>query len=139
MTLVSLTDVEEKATTDSLWLLRAPLALLFAFSGITKMIDLEAGRAEMAHFGLPELSVFAIVALQLVGAIALITGWGIRITAIALALFVIMASFLAHSPIADGTINVRQSTTFVEHLVIVGALLVLTRPASGRRISSHIS
>lgn len=115
-------EMDAPLSLDRSWLLRLPLALLFGFSAVTKVIDLDAGYAEMAQFGLPEASVFPLIALQLVGAAALLSGFALRLAAFALAVFVLTASTLAHNPFASGQFDVRQATTFLEHIVIIAAL-----------------
>ena len=131
MTAIQAMDAPLQTRSQGWWALRLPLAALFAFSALTKLFDLEAGFGEMAHFGLPALALFPLIAFQLSGAVALIAGLWLRPVSLALAAFVLIASIMAHNPIAAGGLDVRQATVFLEHGVIIGALLWLAgRPTS---------
>ncbi|MEM1050904.1 MAG: DoxX family protein [Pseudomonadota bacterium] len=124
-------DAPEQICSDGCWALRAPLAALFAFSALTKLFDLQAGFGEMAHFGLPALVLFPLIAFQFGSAVALVAGLWLRPVSLALAAFVLIASIMAHNPITASEFDVRQATVFLEHGVIIGALVWLAgRPAS---------
>ena len=97
-------------------LLIAGICLPFLFSGVAKLLDFSGAVAEFStFFGQPALFAALTIALQLgapVVAIAL-RGKAAVLAALALALFTVAATLLAHS---------REITVFVEHLSITFAL-----------------
>lgn len=117
-----------------LLIVRICLSAVFLYSGLTKLLDPAAGLAEMRAFGLP-LPAFALagtIVLQLAGGMAILAGTAARTSALMLAAFTLAATLLAHdfwnSPAAAFT---RQLTVALEHLAIVGGLLLLSATGPG--------
>jgi putative oxidoreductase len=107
---------------------RVLIALIFLYSAITKVLDWSAGLQEVQSLGmpLPMLVLTSTVALQLCGGIMLALGWHTRSAAAVLAGFTLVASLVAH-PFwrSIGTAAQRQRVTFIEHLAIVGGLMMV--------------
>ena len=99
-------------------LLIAGVCLPFLFSGFAKLLDFNGAVAEFASFGFPVPAVFAAltIALQLGASAAAIAMRSLPaiLAALALALFTVAATLIAHS---------HQPMIFVEHLSIAFALV----------------
>ena len=116
--------------------LKNPLALLgrillshiFIYSGFGKLGNLEGTAGYIASKGLPLASLLAPATglFELVLGAALLFGWQARWSALALALFTVLASFLFHafwSVPADQ--QTMQSLMFMKNFSIVGGLLMV--------------
>jgi uncharacterized membrane protein YphA (DoxX/SURF4 family) len=110
-------------------LARACLAAVFLYSGQDKLRRWKAGVKEVADLGLPWPRFFAAATIvtQLLGGLAVLTGIGMAWGAAALALFTLAATALGH-PFwrLRGDHARQQFTTSLEHLAIVGGLILLT-------------
>ena len=98
-------------------LLVAGICLPFLFSGVAKLLDFEGAVAEFsAFFGFPAVFAALTIALQLGASVVAIAlpGRAAVVAALALALFTVAATLLAHS---------HQLAIFVEHLSIAFALV----------------
>jgi uncharacterized membrane protein YphA (DoxX/SURF4 family) len=109
-------------------LARACLAAVFLYSGQDKLRRWEAGVKEVEDLGLPWPRFFAAatIATQLLGGLSVLTGIGMAFGAAALAFFTLAATALGH-PFwrLRGDRARQQFTTSLEHLAIVGGLLLL--------------
>ncbi|MEM7060975.1 MAG: DoxX family protein [Pseudomonadota bacterium] len=76
----------------------ACLAAVFLYSAVTKALDRRAAVAEFADIGIPFATVAlpAVVALQLLGGVALVIGVLDRIAAPTLAAFTVAAALACH-------------------------------------------
>ena len=73
------------------------------------------------------------MAVQLSGGLAVALGWQVRLSALALAAFVVIATLIGHPFWAfKGADFQRQLTTVPEHLAIVGGFLLLAAIGPGR-------
>lgn len=113
------------------WFVLAALSLLtlpYWSSGLFKVADIPGAMEEARHFGLKPawMVVAATILVQLGGSAMIITGWAAWAGAGALAVFTVWATLLAH-PFwagADPTSRTRQRATFLEHLGLVGGLML---------------
>jgi uncharacterized membrane protein YphA (DoxX/SURF4 family) len=109
-------------------LARACLAAVFLYSGQDKLRRWQAGVKEVVDLGLPWPRFFAAatIATQLLGGLAVLTGIGMAWGAAILALFTLAATALGHTFWRLQGDRARQEfTTSLEHLAIVGGLLLL--------------
>jgi uncharacterized membrane protein YphA (DoxX/SURF4 family) len=109
-------------------LARACLAAVFLYSGQDKLRRWQAGVREVADLGLPWPRFFAAATIttQLLGGLAVLSGIGAAWGAAILALFTLAATALGHPFWRLHGDRVRQEfTTSMEHLAIVGGLLLL--------------
>ena len=114
-------------------LLIAGICLPFLFSGVAKLLDFDGAVAEFsAFFGAPALFAALTIALQLGASIVAIAfpGRAAVIAALALALFTVAATVLAHS---------HQVNIFVEHLSIAFALVFVAWWNWRRHATAHAS
>lgn len=107
---------------------RALLTLPYAWSGLAKLTDLTGARAEAAALGLEPTGLFvaATIAVQLIGSALLISGRWAWLAAGALGVFTALATLIAHPfwTIAEPTARFHAQNTFLEHLGLIGGLMV---------------
>jgi len=136
---VSSKDLKMTTSSDSTVIVpaRVLMALLFLIMGINKVISWGGTAGYFAKLGIPapEIVLGAVVALEVLGALALIVGWQVKVAALALAAFTIGASLIGHAFWSmEGPQFVGQLTQFLKNLAIVGGLLLLAfSPAAGDR------
>ena len=113
---------------------RCCLAAVFLYSGITKLAFSSAGLREFAALGipLPALILSATIVVQIGAGLALAIGWRSRAAALTLAAFTGLATLVGHPFWAfEGADFHRQLTTALEHLAIIGGLVLIASVGSG--------
>jgi putative oxidoreductase len=126
---MSLAALETKASPFFDWadvLGRVGLALLFLWSGYTKLVYMAANVAYMKAYGMPaaELLIWPAALFELSAGAMLALGWKARWAALALAGYTIVAALIFHaywSVPADQMLN--QQTHFWKNVAIAGGLL----------------
>ncbi len=114
---------------------RLLLASLFLPAGIGKLTGFAGTVGYIASAGLPLPTLGALIALtvEIVGAVALIAGYGTRIAALILALFTLVASFFFH---AYWAVPAEQQFVtqllFFKNVAVAGGLLTLAAWGAGR-------
>jgi putative oxidoreductase len=109
-------------------LARVFLSAVFLYSGQDKLRNWQAGLKEVADLGLPWPRLFAaaIIAIQLIGGFAVLSGVGATWGAAVLAFFTLAATVAGHRFwLLRGGRAKQEFTTSLEHLAIVGGLLLL--------------
>lgn len=113
------------------WLHRVALVLLCAAylqGGLVKLTDFSSAIAEMQHFGLAPAAPLAgaVIALELGASLMIIIGYWRWLGALGLALFTLMATFLANR-FWDAPPDARfmLANSFFEHLGLVGGFLLV--------------
>lgn len=106
---------------------RILLAALFLVSGLGKIPGYAATAGYMAAVGVPSQLLPAVIALEVLGALAIIVGWRTRITALLLAGYTLLAAVLFHSNFADQ----MQMINFFKNLSIAGGFLLLVVHGAG--------
>ena len=106
---------------------RVLLASLFLLSGLSKLGAYSATAAYMASAGVPGALLPAVLATELLGALAVIVGWKTRIAATLLAGFSLLAAFLFHNNFADQI----QMIMFLKNVSITGGFLLLVANGAG--------
>ena len=81
----------------------------------------------MASAGVPGALLPAVIALEVLGAIAIIVGWKTRITALLLAGFTLLSGVLFHSNFGDQV----QMIMFLKNVAITGGFLLLVANGAG--------
>ncbi|OLP61894.1 DoxX family protein [Xaviernesmea oryzae] len=114
---------------------RIVLTFMFWGSGLSKLLDFEAAKAEMAFFGLQPAALIAVLVIvtQLVGAGLIISGRLVWLGAGMLAVFTALTIPIAHAFwTMAGDQALHEFYVAVEHISIIGALMVVawkTAPA----------
>jgi len=126
---MTITALETKVTPYFDWadvLGRIWLALLFIWSGYTKLAYMAANVAYMKAYGMPlaEVLIWPAALFELVAAAMLVLGWKARWAALALAAYTLIAALIFHgywNVPADQVLD--QQTHFMKNVAIVGGLL----------------
>ena len=110
------------------------LALMFILSGFDKLIHIEGNTAYMASGGLPAISALTVAVglVELVGGLAVATGFQARWAALALALFTLVASFIYHrywSLPADQ--QMVQQLLFLKNMAVAGGMFLVAALGPG--------
>ena len=106
---------------------RVLLGAIFLISGLGKISAYTGTAGYMAAVGVPGALLPAVIALEVLGAIAIIVGWKTRITAVLLAGFTMLAAVLFHSNFADQV----QMIMFLKNVAIAGGFLLLAANGPG--------
>ncbi len=115
-------------------LARLLLAALFLPAGISKISGFAGTAGYIGSVGLPmpELGAAIAIAVEVLGGIALIMGFGTRWAALALAVFTLVASFFFHAYWAmPAEQQMMQQLMFMKNIGVVGGLLALAAFGAG--------
>jgi len=123
MSTQSITATGTSANGAVLVLARLLLSVLFIFAGFGKLTDIAGTAGWFGSLGFPAPTVVAVLVglLEFVGGLAILIGFKARIAAIALAVFTVAATLIAHTNLADQI----QMLMFLKNLSITGGLLFL--------------
>ena len=106
---------------------RILLASLFLLSGVSKLGAYGATAAYMSSAGVPGALLPAVIAVELLGSLAVIVGWKTRAAAALLAGFSLLAAFLFHNNFTDQI----QMIMFLKNVSIAGGFLLLVANGAG--------
>lgn len=106
---------------------RLLLALLFLLSGLGKLSAYHATAAYMASVGVPGAVLPAVIATEVLGALAIILGWQTRVVAALLAGFSVLTALTFHNNFADQI----QMIMFWKNISIAGGFLLLVVNGAG--------
>jgi putative oxidoreductase len=119
---------------------RLLIAAIFLVSGFSKLTDLPGTVGHMAGAGIPYPETLAVVAgsAELLGAIAIATGFLTRIASAGLILFMIPTTLIFHAFWNfTGEARLPQMVNFMKNLGIIGGLAVLMAQGAGRLSLDH--
>ena len=114
---------------------RLLIAALFLVAGIRKvmMFSMSVGYFTKLGFPMPEVMTVIAIAIEIGGALALILGWKTRGAALLLALFTVIATFMAHRFWEfDAAQQANQLNHFLKNAAIIGGLLFVAASGPGR-------
>jgi putative oxidoreductase len=100
---------------------RSFMAAIFLISGLGKLGQYAGTESYMASAGVPGSLLPFVIALEVVGALAIIVGWRTRLTALALAGFSLAAALLFHANFQEQI----QTIMFLKNIAIAGGFLQL--------------
>jgi putative oxidoreductase len=106
---------------------RVLLASLFLLSGLSKLGAYSATAAYMSAFGVPTAVLPAVIAIEVLGAVAIILGWRTRVVAGSLAVFSLLTAFTFHTAFGDQ----MQMIMFLKNVSIAGGFLLLVANGAG--------
>ena len=106
---------------------RVLLATLFLLAGVQKIGAYEGTLAYMASQGVPGFMLPIVIALEVLGALAIIVGWHTRLVAFLLAGFSLVSALLFHFKPDDAV----QMTMLLKNVAIAGAFLLLVAHGAG--------
>lgn len=114
---------------------RILIGALFVTAGIRKAMTIAATAGYFAKLGMPaaEAMAWLAVLIEIGGGLALIIGWQTRLVAWLLAIFVVVATGLAHRfwEFADPGQYNGQLNNFLKNVAIVGGLLMFATYGPG--------
>ncbi len=104
-------------------LARILLSVMFIYAGFGKLMDISGTAGWFGSIGLPAPTIVAVLVglLEFVGGLAILVGFQTRIVALALAVFTIAATLIAHTNLADQV----QQLFFLKNLGVAGGFLLL--------------
>jgi uncharacterized membrane protein YphA (DoxX/SURF4 family) len=127
------------ATPAVQWIALLGLCAAYLQGGIVKLANINGAVAEMNHFGLSPAMPFAIavIAFELAASVAILTGYGRWLGALALGAFTVAATFVANRYWELGPVErFATENSFYEHLGLAGGfLLVAWHDLRDRRLS----
>jgi putative oxidoreductase len=112
---------------------RILLSALFLIAGLNKIGQYGAMVGYMQSAGVPGQLLPVVIAVEVVGALALIAGWKTRIVASLMAGFTVLAAVIFHGNLS----NPDQLIHFLKNLSIAGGFLVLIVNGAGPLSLDH--
>jgi putative oxidoreductase len=106
---------------------RVLLSSLFLLSGLGKIGAYSATAGYMASVGVPGALLPLVIAIEVLGAAAIVAGWQTRIVAFLLAGFTLLSAVLFHNDFA----NQIQMVMFLKNVSIAGGFLLLVAHGAG--------
>ncbi len=106
---------------------RILLSLIFVTSGISKISGYAATQGYMEAMGVPGMLLPLVIAVELLGGLAVILGWHTRIAAFLLAGFSLLSALLFHADFGDQ----MQMIMFMKNISIAGGFLMIVSLGGG--------
>lgn len=117
---------------DKLQELSAPigrlfLSMIFIFSGFTKITGYAATQGYMESMGVPGMLLPLVIAVELLGGIAILLGFKARLVAILMAGFSVVSALLFH----QFWIDESQMNPFMKNIAMAGGFLMIFAHGAG--------
>ncbi len=106
---------------------RLLISLIFVTSGISKLASFSGTQAYMESAGVPGILLPVVIAIELLGGLAIILGWHTRIAAFLLAGFSLLSAVLFHANFGDQI----QMIMFMKNLGLAGGFLMMVALGAG--------
>jgi len=106
---------------------RFGLSLIFILSGWSKIGGYAGTQQYMDAMGVPSALLPLVIAVELLGGLAILLGFATRWVALGMAVFSVAAAFLFHFDLADQ----NQFINFMKNIAIAGGFLVLAANGAG--------
>lgn len=114
---------------------RSFLVVLFIVTGIGKFTNIAGTAGYFGKLGLPggEAMVYAVIVVEILGALLIVLGWKTRIVAWIMAVFTVGTAVVGHQFWGlEGAQMNNQLTQFLKNLSIAGGFLLLAWAGPGR-------
>ena len=123
---------------DKLQELSAPigrlfLSMIFIFSGFTKITGYAATQGYMESMGVPGMLLPLVIAVELLGGIAILLGFKARLVAILMAGFSVVSALLFH----QFWIDESQMNPFMKNIAMAGGFLMIIAHGAGAYSIDH--
>lgn len=112
---------------------RILIAAMFVVAGLNKAGNYSGTAGYFESLGLPGALTPVVIALEVIGGLAIIVGWQTRLFALLLAGFTILASFAAHSDFS----NQIEMLMFMKNVSVAGGFLFLVANGAGTLSLDH--
>ena len=106
---------------------RILIALIFVTSGLSKISGYAATQGYMEAMGVPGALLPMVIAVELLGGLAVMLGWHTRIAAFLLAGFSVLSALLFHANFGDQ----MQMIMFMKNISIAGGFLMIVSLGGG--------
>lgn len=106
---------------------RLLISLMFVTSGLSKITGYAATQGYMEAMGVPGMLLPLVIAVEVLGGLAVILGWHTRIAAFLLAGFSLLSAFLFHANFGDQ----MQMIMFMKNVAIAGGFLMIVSQGAG--------
>ena len=103
------------------------LAMIFIQSGLSKMSDYAATQGYMDAMAVSSALLPLVIALEVVGGIAIVIGFKARLVALAMAGFSLLSALLFHTNFSDET----QTIMLMKNIAIAGGFLMIVAHGAG--------
>lgn len=103
------------------------LSAIFIISGLNKIADYAGTQGYMEAMGVPVFMLPLVIALEVLGGIAILIGFKARLAALAMAGFNVASAILFHTDFADPT----QMMMFMKNIAIAGGFLMIVAHGAG--------
>ena len=106
---------------------RILLSFMFVMYGINKISGYAGTQGYMEAMGVPGVLLPLVIALEIVGGLAVMLGWQTRIAAFLLAGFTLVSALIFHNNFGDQT----QMIMFMKNVSIAGGFLMIVALGAG--------
>jgi len=106
---------------------RVLISLIFVYSGIGKISGYAGTQGYMESMGVPGALLPLVIAVEVLGGLAVMLGWHTRVAAFLLAGFSLLSALLFHANFADH----GQMISFMKNVAIAGGFLMIVAQGAG--------
>jgi putative oxidoreductase len=106
---------------------RILLSLIFVQAGVNKIVNYAGTQGYMESVGVPGALLPLVIAVELLGGLAVILGWHARLASFLLAGFSLLSGLLFHANFADPV----QTILFMKNLALAGGFLMIVSHGAG--------
>ena len=106
---------------------RLLLAMMFLMAGLRKIGNYAGTQGYMEAMGVLGALLPLVIALEVLGGLAIILGWQTKIASLALAGFCVVSAVMFHNDFS----NQAQMTSFMKNITIAGGFLLLVAHGPG--------
>ncbi len=103
------------------------ISLIFITSGFSKITNFAGTQAYMESAGVPGILLPLVIAVELLGGLAVVFGWHTRVAAFLLAGFSLVSAVLFHANFGDQ----MQTIMFMKNLGLAGGFLMIVALGAG--------
>ena len=103
------------------------LAMMFLMSGLSKFGNYAGTQGYMEAMGVPGALLPLVIALEVLGGLAIILGWQTKIASFALAGFCVVSAVMFHNDFS----NQAEMISFMKNVTIAGGFLLLVAHGPG--------
>ena len=103
------------------------ISLIFIISGFNKIANFAGTQAYMESAGVPGILLPLVIAVELLGGLAVVFGWHTRVAAFLLAGFSLVSAVLFHANFGDQ----MQMIMFMKNLGLAGGFLMIVALGAG--------